>query len=703
MARRPPKRDTELSGRAPVRKKLLDVLAEIEKGFTDQRQRADDILDNWDIYNQKLGDRQVYNGDSQLFLPYVTDAVDARGTRFLNQVFPQSGRYVDVTTTDGTLPHATMSLLEHYVRASKLRTQVMPAMLVCGDVEGQYNLYVGWETYDRQTVRREEVADVRMKGMPDDAFAEMGTHDEYIEDHDVVAGPEVEVVNDADVLILPATCNSVDQAIKRGGSVTIFRRWTKARIREMIADGDIVEDEGEALLKDMQKVERGQKDIAKTMADAAGIRAGGKEAWGYETWSNVKVEGEYVLVRAYFGGDKQILGCKRCPYWCERVPLLSVPVKKVNNVVKGRAPVAKVADLQIYANDTINEAADTSHMSAMPIIMTDPEKNPNLSSLVLAPGAVWSVDPRTTQFASMPELWKSGMERAEAIKGQIFQTLGVNPAMMPMSSGKPGAKRNQAEIANEQMVDILTTADAVTVIEEGVLTPLLERFALYDHQFRDEDITVRAYGQLGLEAQMQDVPPIQIGTRWEFKWFGVEAARTVAQMQQQIALINVVKGLPPDSYQGYRLNLVPVIKQAMENQFGPRLAPLVFEEQTPITFDPMLENEMLEHGHIVKVNPADDDMGHIQAHMQAQAETQDPHGTIREHIAAHLKQVQEKQMAMQQQAMKQGGLPGSPGGAGPGVAGAPAPGAQPGTQRGMKGPPGAIHRDAQVLNMPRKM
>ena len=75
--------------------------------------------------------------------------------------------------------------------------------------------------------------------------------------------------------------------------------------------------------------------------------------------------------------------------------------------------------------------------------------------------------------------------------------------MMPNSSGRPGAKRNQAEIAQEQQVDILTTADAVTTLEEGILTPLMQRFAQYDHQFRDAPMTIRMFGEMGERAVMQ--------------------------------------------------------------------------------------------------------------------------------------------------------------------------------------------------------
>jgi hypothetical protein len=704
----PLSRETELAGRQAVRKKLLETFNDVVKGFEDQRGRADDIADNWDLFNCKLSDRQFYNGNSRIFLPYVHDAVNARKTRFTNQIFPQSGRYVDVTSSDGEIPHATMSLMDHYVRKTKLRTEVVPALCINGDVEGQYSLYVTWEKHKRRLARRKQVPDQKMRGLPDDALEHLGTHEEIVDEEIEVGMPAVEVLHDADLLILPVTCNSVQAAIDAGGSVTILRRWSKARIRRAISDGEILKDEGEALIKEMKKVsEKGQnRDTGKDMADAAGIKGGGKDAVVYETWTVIKVDGDHYLVRAYYAGEQRILGCKRSPYWCEQPPVITCPAEKIAGVIKGRAPVNNgVADLQILANDTINEAADTAHFSAMPIVMTDPEKNPRVSSMVLGLAAVWETDPKSTQFAQFPELWRSGAERAQQCQMQIFQTLGVNPSMIPQSTGGPGKKRNQAEIANEQQVDILTTADAVTILEEGILTPLLQRFAEYDHQFREEAVVVRMFGQIGVKAQMEDVDPLQLNERWEFKWWGVEAARDAARMQQQIAGINVIKGVPPQLYAGYDLDLSPMMVRMVENLFGPREAPLIFKKKQAITIPPELENQMLEYGHVVEVHEADDDMAHLQQHMQLM-QLGDPHGTVRDHIGKHQQQIQKKQQAAMQQQMAQGGVPGTPGGAGPGVAGAPKPGAQPGTGRGVKGPPGAIHADrmpaAGAVGMPRQ-
>ena len=141
-----------------------------------------------------------------------------------------------------------------------------------------------------------------------------------------------------------------------------------------------------------------------------------------------------------------------------------------------------------------------------------------------------------------------------AAKMQIFQSLGVNPAMLPSSqAGQKGAKTNQAQVAQEQQVDLLMTADAVIGISDDILTPILRWFVYLDHQFRKTNLTVREFGTLGHEMDMEEIPPIQMDRRFEVRWYGVEAMRSIQQMQQQMAGINVIRGIPPQQYQGFEL------------------------------------------------------------------------------------------------------------------------------------------------------
>jgi hypothetical protein len=693
-------RDDELSDRKRIRERLLEIYKEIEEGFIAQRERTDDQIDYWDIYNCKLGSNQYYQGNSRIFVPIVHNAINARKTRFTNQIFPRAGRCVEVIDEDGEQPAALMALAEHYVRKAKLRTKVAPTLNKYGDVEGQYNVYVSWRRTRRDVVWA-ETRPVEIDGMAvPDAEEIEDIHEETVWDE----GPEVEVLPDADVLIHPATAAGVEEALALGGHVTVLRRWSRGRLREMIDGGEIAGDTGETLMKGMRKVESsGRTDTRKELVDAAGIKDKGKYYLGYETWTRLKVDGVLKLCRVYFGGgDEKILGAKRNPYWCDKCPLLSVPVDNLG-IAKGQSLVMPCAQMQYGANDAINEGMDSATYALLPIIMTDPEKNPRVGSMILDLAAVWETNPKDTQFASFPPLWRDAFQIVAASKSEVFETLGVNPSMVPQQSGKPGSKRNQAEVAMEQQVDILTTSDVVTVQEEGIWTPLIERFMEYDAQFRTTEVTIRAFGSMGVRAKMEQVPPVQMGKRYEFRWFGIEQARNAAQIQQQIAAINVVRGVPPQLYKGYELSLVVPMERLVMSAFGPRDAPLIFKDvKSQLSIDPEIENGMLADGFEVRVSPFDNDAGHLPSHLEAMKEGGDPTGAYRVHILMHQMSMAQKAQA----AAQPPGQPGMPGGAGPGTPGQSPPGAQPQGPQVNRGPPGMIPADrmpaAGAVGMPRR-
>ena len=691
-------RDDELCHDEKLRDKVLDLMKDVSKGFQAQWERGNDQLDYWDIYDQVIGGKQTYAGNSQIFLPIVKQAIKARKTRFVNQIFPRSGRNVDCISSDEK-PYDIMSLLEHYIRKTKLRTQVMPALMKNGDIEGQYNVYVGWENTSRHVViRKPSTLEIEGEEVEDPD----GEEEDVEEVETFHMCPTVEVLADADVLILPHTTNSVGEALAKGGSVTVIRRWSKARIEQAIDEEEIDEEVGEALLEQMgaTKDEQGAPESNKKHVDAAGITmgSGGKELTLYETWTKLKIDGVRRLSRIYYAGtrgdvgdDEQIASIKRCPYWNDKCPVLSAPLEKIAGVFKGQSIVKEAADLQYAANDTVNEAMDSAAYALMPIVMTDPSKNPRVGSMVLNLAAIWETNPNDTKFASFPQLWKDGLTIVSQLKTEIFQILSVSPAQMPQSTGGK-TKRNQAEIALEQQVDILSTADVCTNLEDEILTPLLRWFVELDYQFRDRPLTVKQYGQMGIRAAMQDIPPIQSSRRFEFRWFGVEAARNAQMQQIQTSAINTVKGVPPQMYAGYELNLVPVIQLWLENAFGPRVTPEIFKDlKSKLSLDAETENEFLEEGLALPVHELDEDQQHMQVHIQAMKHG-DPTGAVREHMMMHRTQMNKKmQMAQAGIAGMQRGAPGGPGQ--PGVAGTPRPGAQAGPPRGGQQPPGAIHSD----------
>lgn len=708
-------RGDELAGKPRIAKKLREIFAAVEQGFADQRERSDNILDYWDAYNCVLGPRQVYAGTSAMYVPLIRSAVNARVTRFLNQLFPPTGRYVEVVTDGEPQPHATVALIEHYIRTRALKTNAIRALLLNGDIEGQYSLYIDWRRVERHVVSR-ETSPIAIDGVDYPEFGDVTRiAAETVED----AGPGVEVIGDNDLLVLPATVDSIDEALAIGGTVTVRRRWTRDKIKEMIADGEFEAKAGEALLAAMSKPnEPGRWDTRKELAHAAGIRQGSgvKYCVGFETWTRLKVNGAMRLCRAYWGGEDALLGCKLNPYWNDRCPVISEPVLKMPGVFKGMSLLAPgVLDLQVLANDTMNELSDAGHFSMFPIIMADPAANPRKGTMVYNLAAIWETDPRSTTIHQLPDTTAQGLQRIQWCATQIFQALSVTPAMVPQSTGRPGAKRNQAEIAMEQQVDLLNASEAVSVVAEGILTPAVVRMVELDHQFRDAPVLVRAFGEMGLDVIMEEVPPLQLNKRYEYRWFGVEQTRNAAQVQQLIATINVARGLGADKLPGHQLDLAPAVQYLFDQTVSPRLSGRVFKDiRKELAVDPKLENTLLRHGFDLPTHPLDNDAEHLAAHAREFGDPgtavgaanvvalRDPSALARAHMQKHLQAMQLKAIS----AMGQG-APGVPGGAGPGVAGTPRPGSMPQQPRQLRGPNGAIHPDQAPalgggVGMPRK-
>ena len=568
-------RDAEIKLDDEGRERVTWLFEKVEEAFADSRQRHQDIADWWDVYHQKPnGAYQNYSGTAGLYLPFVRNAVNARKTRFANQLFPVSGRHVEMRGMNGDIPFAEVALLEHYIRVADLK-RMIPALLVNGDIEGQYNLYVSWDTSSRHVVRRATQHAELIPGLH--AAVSLPTIEHVELKHD---RPRVEVLSDVDVVVYPATSDTPEIAIENGGFAVIKRRWSRSKIETLLDRKEIREDEGEQLLAAMGKLGAG-KDMGKAQTREAGVtnNAHGKVAEVYEVWATMELAEGHRLCQLFIGPNDTLLSCKRNPVWSDRLPLISCPQQRLHGSSKGVSQVKAVADLQYLANDTVNEASDSAAYALMPIIMTDPEKNPRYASMVLAQGAIWATSPNDTRFAQFPELWKQGMGMVMAIQGIIMQTMSVSPAQLTQAA--PGKKLSQAEVAQEQQIDLLTTAEAVTTIETGVMTPLLHLIYDLDHQYREDDIQVAAYGETGAQALMHAVPPTEMDKRYELAWFGVDAARNAQRVQQQIAMANVFKGVPPQMYPGYVLDMAPLMAQMAENAFGPRLAPLIFKHAPP--------------------------------------------------------------------------------------------------------------------------
>lgn len=696
---------------------VMDLYPTVVQTFDNKDDQVTDIGRYWGMYNGELdfSQCQQYHGDYQMYVPIVRDGVNGLVKRGANMLFPESGHYTECIASDGKRPEAKQALLDHYVERISLENTIKNLLRV-GYVEGQFSLYIDWEKSTYTHTRKIPASlSVQLDGGE-------GTHEVDILDADetdvedvseTLSLPTVAVVSAADLGVWPPTADSIDDAIEIGGGVALALRvskgWLKRQAKSKALDRQACETLIERITQGSAYQGKQNTDPDKKAANAAGVKTEGtyKYALVYQVWTMLEFpdgDGPELAV-IHFGGPDLVLAVKRCPFWIEKVPILSEPDQKVKGSFFGRSRLDCVEQMQYGANDAMNIGMDSASYSLMPIFAADPDQNPQYNSMVISMAALWKVKPDAIKPITFPQMHEMALSLVEYFENRINQSLGLTVAAIP---SKRGGKLSQAEVANEQMAQIVNTADEVRRIEKGILNRMLERFAEYDQQFRDEALTIEVYGELGVALKMEDIPPNQFMERYTFKWRGTQAFQSAQKLQQKMAALNVLRGIPPQMLPGKKVDIAPVIEEFVNETFGARVGRLVLRDlEDEFSVPPDIENQMLARNLFVIVHPTDNDEEHIQEHMKLIDHPNTPPPAkqqAHEHIQMHQAQIHMKSQAAMQQQAQEKGIVGAPGAAGqPGMSGAPAPriGAVPGQGR-MQGPPGMIHPD-QIGGMPRKM
>jgi hypothetical protein len=672
-----------------IYEKCQKMYSKVQKAYKNKEEANESIREYWAIYNAQPDDNQVYQGNSKCYVPAVRDAVKARSKRALKQLFPQKYNHVDAVGTDGKKPYPQLALLEHYIRTTKLKS-VCRSILTSGDVTGQWNIYVDWLRDIRNVsgmVRRNPAVETL-----EDEVSDPVEEEEVVEDQEIVQeGPTINDFATEDLAIIPPTCNDVEKA----ELVSVKLRLSKSEVERMVEDGIFILPE-ESEISEWVDANKGKEKTnpEKARTSDAGIKTEGTNSYAliYEVTARLEFEdGKKSLAYIYFAGENECLGIIKAPQWGQKRPVITAPVERVSGSAFGISPIEAVKWLQWNLNDFWNMGQDSAMYSLLPIVMTDPEKNPNYAMMVYGLAAVWPTSPESTKFASMPALWKDSIEMCQSIKAQIHESMDVNPGMMGQM---PKGRKNAGAVGAQQQEQSVSIIDLAERFEEEILNPLMERFFEYDCQFREEDLTVLTMGEIGVEAAMTTIEPMQWENRYFFQWTGTEFVMNMQRMQQQIATMNVLRGIPPQQLNGRKLDITPILEILVDNVFGSELSNrILIDDRNKYSVPPEIEDEMMINGIPVDVHEADDDAQHLQAHQVAGQKSGDMTGLIRTHMQAHMQQMQKKRQMAQAAAQPPQGAPGVPGGAAPGVAGSPRPGAQPQMPRPGQNPPGAIGPD----------
>ena len=672
--------------------KCESMYSQIVQAYKNRKEADESIEQYWSIFNGEADDNQMYAGNSKSYLPVVRDAIGARAKRSLKQLFPNKYSHVEAVGTDTQDPKPTLALLEHYIRTTKLKSTIR-SVLIAGDVTGQWNLYIDWQKTTRNVsgvIKRNPIM-----GTVEGSELELSDMTEEVEVEDdkevTEQGPDIIDFATEDLVVIPPTCNDINKA-----DISCLKlRMSKEQIKKLVDDEVFVLPEGSDL-SDWISERKGREDVVpeKKRTGEAGIKTEGTLKYALIFWAQAYMKPDKdkpkCLMDIYFAGESEIVGIIKAPQWGQKRSIISASVDRVGGSFNGISKIEAVKTLQWNLNDFWNMGQDSAMYSMFPIIMTDPEKNPNYAMMVYGLAAVWPTNPDSTKLTSFPSLWKDASGMCENIKAQIHQSLDVNEMMM---GAMPKGRKNNAAMGAQQMEQSVAVTDNAERFEDEILNPLMERIFEYDSQYRDEKLTVMSQGEIGVKASMQEIPLQQWGERYFFQWTGTTFTMNMQRMQQQIALMNVLRGIPPQQLNGRKLDITPILENLVNNVFGVELGgKILIDDRNKYSVPAELEDEMLLNGILVEVHEGDDDQQHLSVHGPSAQKTGDPTGLLRTHMQGHMKQMQEKRqkaMADQQPPQPQPGQPGVPGGAGPGVPGAPRMGAQPAPQRPMQQPPGS--------------
>lgn len=708
--------DGKSDGAALLRDDVNDTYDQVVSAFQNKDQQVKAILRYWNMYHTILdfAECQQYHGDSCMYDPTVRDAVNGLVKQAGNVLFPESGHYTDCIAESGERPEAKMALLDHYVDVSNLATNIK-TMLRSGYVEGQFNVLVGWEQVTRSRTKK-TYASTKIQvddGDPANTVDIIDQDETDVEDVTETLGrPSITVIGAPDLAVVPETSDSIDEAIAAGGFVAIQLRVTKGWVLRQKKNKTIGNDAADELLERIKNGSNGRgegsvnRNTDKNAVEQAGVKVEGtsKYALVYQVWTMLEFpdseDGPELAVIHYAGSDL-VLSVKRCPYWIEKCPVLSVSDQKVKGAFFAQSRLDCVEQLQYGINDALNIAMDSSMYSLMPIMAVDPGAAPQYNSMVTSMAAIWKIPPDAIKPITFPQMHEMALSIVNAFRNRVNQSLGLGIGAVAMNEG---SKLTQAEIADNQQAQLANVSDEVRRIELGILNPLLEFFAEFDQQFRDEALTIAVYGELGQALRMDDIPPNQFMDRYVYQWRGTQAFAGAQKMQQKMAGLNVLRGIPPQMLPGKKLDLGPVVEEFTLDLYGARTGRKVLvsmEDQYSVPAD--IENQMLARTLQVAVHPTDDDQKHIQEHMKLLEDKRLPYPAQQRtemHIRLHQAQAQAKANAAQAQSMQEQGIVGAPGFQGqPGMSGAPAPGGPPGG--GMPGPGGRGPRIGAVPGMPR--
>jgi hypothetical protein len=383
-------------------------------------------------------------------------------------------------------------------------------------------------------------------------------------------------------------------------------------------------------------------------------------------------------------------------------PWLDARMYRTNGCYYAQGIMDAVASPQLMMNDVGNLTIDNLVMALSPPVAIDQNMVVDPESLEWAPGSKWFGDGPPGQWVqplTIPTQAQLGMSMLGMMSGLVQDQSGANFAVQAITPPRGKGRAAQSASGMSQYLgqgsqEILGFAKSIERQVFDGKTGMLHRNYQLTEQFGTDKMIIQRLGADGLALLTEEVGLEDIIGDYGYQWRGATSVRergmllgTLQQLPQMLVSLAQFDPTLPQAFdvkEYLRLMLVDAANIPWADQ-------LFKQPLQGASVDPRLEHEAFEAHRKVEPHPADDDMGHLQAHMAAMQQDatflRDPTARqlLMEHVQHTVEQIQAKQLAAQQAAMQQqmaalmppgGGPPqqGSPPGPGAPQPAAPAPG-----------------------------
>lgn len=638
------------------------ILASLKILKADRNAREMKWLEFYNMWSIEHDQGQSYEGRANLYIPQARKEVETMSRRLKKALFPED--YLDATATkfeDTDAAETNKYVLMHFFEVMNMKAVADP-WIKQNILYGTSPMKVYWERREVEQFYRKKTYQKTKEGdfEPKYKIAREKTL--------LYNAPKARVCDIFQTYISPQSAQ-LPSDIKE---VFEIQKVTLSQMKAKQADGCAVNIKKIEEMGKKEDIEFAETQMRMQSQGTSGTITGTDESLDLlEWWGELDLpNGQRLPCVVEIINESVVTRIQQNPLWHQTPPyVFSRFIKPPPGEFYGRGIAEAIQYLQYQLNDMVNQTMDSATLALNNIAIVNPAFAPNVDSFEVEPGGIWWADPNAVKQFQFPDLSDTGIKNANMIR-QIMTESSDNSPQLPDPIAGKARSTGQAQLAiDEWQTDLYAFMQS---IESEALVPFCQMTHSLLQQYVPDKLIIRVAGKYAETWIKKLVSPEDLAGRYDFTWKGaIQTQNNAIKVQQILNFIKVASSLPPDA--GVKVNWPNLIMKLFRDGLQMKDAHTIIEtaDFNP-SVPPGLENEMIEMGGPVNINPADDDVMHIGSHQAFMGKLPDEYAKFKMqlHIAKHNLQkeakaqaqaqmMQQQQMAQQQQAQQSQGRGGA--------------------------------------------